>query len=132
MGRTALGDDTARKLVYCVINDRLLQSYRASLVMPREARQFKLGWGFPQNWSTTAGSLKEAARLNAEEQDDEIEAERVRLQRTVQSLSAAPQPPLAPLSYDDAPGASPRRSPRIRARDEAGPADSSPGQRQRT
>ena len=44
-GGATLGDDTARVLVYCVINQRLLNTYKASLRAPRVAGQFRLGWG---------------------------------------------------------------------------------------
>jgi len=82
-----LASDNAAKLVYIIINDRMLKQYNALRTAPRVQNSFKLGWGWP--------SRDEVPRVVAEEtstEPDAVHEEAVaQLRRAVVDLDAAEQ-----------------------------------------
>lgn len=114
MGRVTLADETARMLVYIIMNLRALKYHYASVAAVYEPQSFRLGWGWQPATRDAAALL-----VNAEVQaapSATIIAETARLHAAVAELSI-------PLPAAAAAAAAPplRRSPRKNAA--AGPAE---------
>lgn len=102
-GRVTLKSETARKLVYIIMNLRALRDHRERVAAVYKPGQFKLGWGWRPT-SRDTSCLLAIAEVDAEPNPLYAEAAS-RLAASVASLEAPPPNAAAP---------EPRRSPRLK------------------
>lgn len=113
--RVALSDENARRLVYILINTRLLKQFKELEDVERVAGGFKPGWG----WPPVSDLADEALAAALAEADPEIAATQASLRDAINEMAAAAAEDAAAGSAASPTRTSPRLAARRRNREEA-------------